>query len=371
MRKVIVMGLSDAVGGVEKYLLNMQKQLKEKVAFLYLVKSSTNMHEQQIKENQGEIVFIPIEEGIVKYIKNLYAVLGKYREITDTIYFNVSEYAHERLIVFIIANHFHYHMIIHAHAAKSEDIPSLFHQYTHRIIEWICRRFVSKYTRLAVSHRAGEFLYGKQSFDFLPAGIDLSQFVFSETVRREMRDQHHCGNRFVIGFVGRLVDIKNPQFAIDVVSELCKLIDRNKILLMIIGDGPLLNSLQAQAKEKELEDQVVFTGSSNQVNRYMQLMDCLIGTSFSEGMPLSFMEAQAASLPCICAKGNYPPEIGVTDLVQMIPLEEGAETWAKAIVSLMEQELHQDRAVRMEKIESSVKCFDQHEIAQTLFGYLK
>lgn len=69
-------------------------------------------------------------------------------------------------------------------------------------------------TRLAVSQRAGLYMYGSQHFDIVPPGIELEKFAFSPEKRIIIRATHHCENCFVVGVVGRLVGVKNYEFAL-------------------------------------------------------------------------------------------------------------------------------------------------------------
>ena len=370
MKEIIVFGLSDTIGGVENYLLILQKQLEQQVRFLFFAESGKNMYAEQIISHHGEMVYIPREEGIRVYIRTLHEKLKEYRKRTDTIYLNVSNYSHERLILLRFAKRLNYKVIIHSHAAKLNRIERVIHRMTHQMIKQLSLRYVDDCVRLAVSQRAGRFLYGNRSFQVLSPGIDLNRFIFDPQVRENHRAQHHCGNRFVVGFVGRMVEIKNPEFAIDVFHELCQIVGKEKALLMMIGDGTLLEAMKQKAAALELKAEVLFLGASDQVNRDLQAMDCLIGTSLSEGMPLNIMEAQAAGLPVICARDRYPREIAVSSLVKMIPLEVGAKAWAEEIVSIMNQEQNIDRAKRLQDLMPSLTCFDQIKVAQSLYEHL-
>ena len=369
MREIIVFGLQDSVGGVENYLLGLQKQLEQQVRFLFFVETGKNMYAEQIALHQGEIIYIPREEGVSAYIRILKEELEKYRKRTDTIYLNISNYSHERLVIFQIAKRLKYLVLIHSHGAKLKQIQSAIHRGTHRIIKQLSLRYVDDCFRLAVSQRAGQFLYGNRSFRVLSPGIDLNRFTFDLQIRKNIRTQYNCKNKFVVGFVGRMVEVKNPEFAIEVIRELCSILGKEKVLLMMIGDGPLMESVRRKAKELGLEERVLFLGASDQVYQFLQAMDCLIGTSFSEGMPLNIMEAEAAGLPVICSKNCYPQEIAVTTFLQMISLEEGAKAWADALYRIS-MENDKDRMKRLEDNAPSIADFDQKRVAQSFYSYL-
>jgi glycosyltransferase involved in cell wall biosynthesis len=104
-------------------------------------------------------------------------------------------------------------------------------------------------------------------------------------------------------FVGRLVEKKGVSYLIEAVSILVR---RNKdVKLNIIGDGPLRESLQAQARELKVDDRVAFAGSvlNEEVPDYLRaarisVMPSVVAASGDqEGLGLVAVEA----LGCGCA----------------------------------------------------------------------
>ena len=114
---------------------------------------------------------------------------------------------------------------------------------------------------------------------------------------------------------------------------------------------------------------MIFTGFTDQVPKYFQAMDCMIGASYSESLSLVSLEAQAAGLPCICAEGRYPQEIAATNLVRMIPLEAGERAWAEAIGKIMRTPGLEEKRMAFQA-ETALKQFDQCYIARRLLQIL-
>ena len=59
MKEIIVFGLSNEIGGVENYLLSLQKQLEQQVRFLFFVEHGENKYAEEIASHQGEVIYIP------------------------------------------------------------------------------------------------------------------------------------------------------------------------------------------------------------------------------------------------------------------------------------------------------------------------
>lgn len=71
--------------------------------------------------------------------------------------------------------------------------------------------------------------------------------------------------------------------------------------MLIIGDGPERVSLERKARECGLEKYVSFLGFRHDVSNLLEQADIYITASRGEGMPLTVLEAMAASLPVVAS----------------------------------------------------------------------
>jgi glycosyltransferase involved in cell wall biosynthesis len=69
---------------------------------------------------------------------------------------------------------------------------------------------------------------------------------------------HNPENKTVLLYVGRLLEIKNIFFLMDVYKEIRK--KHQHIMLAIVGDGPLKEELMQYAIEQDLNEDIVFAG---------------------------------------------------------------------------------------------------------------
>ena len=143
-----------------------------------------------------------------------------------------------------------------------------------------------------------------------------------------------CGNIsddiFVIGHIGRFVETKNHKFIIDVFNEIYN--KNNKAVLLLIGQGPLVEEVKEKVNRLELTNNVIFLGQRNDVNEFYQAFDLFIFPSLYEGLGLVAVEAQAAGLKCVCSK-NVPAEVNVTNNVSFIDLKESSAFWCDKILN--------------------------------------
>ena len=77
--------------------------------------------------------------------------------------------------------------------------------------------------------------------------------------------------------------------------------------LLVVGDGPERDALQALAQGSGAAGRIVFTGTRDDVADIYRLVDALVLPSLSEGMPLVLLEAMSHALPVIAsAVGEVP-----------------------------------------------------------------
>lgn len=330
-KNILVYGISNNRGGVENFLLSLQSQLSTKYRFVFLLDQCECIYKKEIENSGGIIEYFDHKKD--KADRNsIYKILKKYSSTTQILYLNISDLKHENVWLVFLAKMLGYKIVAHSHGAMLSPISSTIHRFFHFVIEKIGRKLLSdkSVTRLAVSSRAGKYIYGELSFQTISAGIDTEKFRFNLLKRDKIRETLGIDDFYVIGFIGRLVDIKNPFFAINVLSGL---LERDqKVFLLMVGDGPLRGDIEAFIGEKNIENNIKITGMINNVNDYLQAIDCVIGTSFSEGFPLAFIEAQVSGAKCICAKENYPAELAKTTLLSFIPISGGCKAWVESII---------------------------------------
>jgi glycosyltransferase involved in cell wall biosynthesis len=124
----------------------------------------------------------------------------------------------------------------------------------------------------------------------IPYGIDHEPYERRDSEATTLRQRF--GPKIVLG-VGRLVYYKGWEYLIKAMSE----VDAS---LLIVGDGPLREELELQAKTQGISDRVHFVGERNHLIPFYQACDVFVLSSIrGEAFGLVQLEAMAAGKPVI------------------------------------------------------------------------
>jgi len=120
-------------------------------------------------------------------------------------------------------------------------------------------------------------------------GVVLDRYVDTQSIR--------VNGEVVFGTVGRLVPVKDQATMLNAFAEVA----RRSVLcrLEILGDGPLRESLELQARALGIAERVHFHGASLDVSSFLERIHVFVLSSVSEGLPLTMLEAMAAGRPVI------------------------------------------------------------------------
>ena len=105
-----------------------------------------------------------------------------------------------------------------------------------------------------------------------------------------------------------------------------------KSVLLLIGDGELFEDIKQKVRDKGFEENVIFTGITNNTSKYMQAMDLFAMPSRYEGLPVVCVEAQASGLDCVLS-GEITREVKFTDNVGFVDIgKENIDKWVDVIL---------------------------------------
>lgn len=210
---------------------------------------------------------------------------------------------------------------VHSHCTQVDDTSNM-RRMIKTAFHTLCRPYVCRNTAkyLACSKVAGEWMFGKSRVDgknykTIYNGVEACQYLYDKDVREQYRREFELEDSFVIGNIGRLSYQKNQDFLLDVFNEYRK--SNTKSRLVLVGTGPLKDELADKINRLGISQFVIMLENRNDVPALLSMMDVLVMPSRFEGLPVTMVEAQMSSLPCIVSS-NITKEAKFTGSVAYI-----------------------------------------------------
>jgi glycosyltransferase involved in cell wall biosynthesis len=136
-------------------------------------------------------------------------------------------------------------------------------------------------------------------------GVPLEEFSRPRTageVRAAREELGIAPDDFAIGTVTRLHESKGNACLVDAARLV--LDERPRARFFVVGEGPLREGLEQQAKALNLGDRFVFSGFARDVPRVISAFDLSVFPSLWEGTPLTVFEALAMGKPIVATDAD-------------------------------------------------------------------
>jgi glycosyltransferase involved in cell wall biosynthesis len=184
-----------------------------------------------------------------------------------------------------------------------------------RIEKWVYQQPRSAHiaqTKLVAEARQKHFGLPEHFFTIQPCGINDALFSRSNVKLDIRRKWNIPAGAFVIATVARLVSWKRVEMVIEAMDRM----DSNTFLL-VVGQGPDRESLEAKAGASSARERIVFAGwspkpspevQSSSVVDWLAAADVFVLTSRIESFGLVYAEAMMLGLPCIGSM-HEPPSV--------------------------------------------------------------
>lgn len=170
--------------------------------------------------------------------------------------------------------------------------------------------YLTDYTRA----RIGPAFGSHPALARLPSGVDPTLFR-PGAGRQEVRRRHGLGNRRVVVCVSRLVARKGQDMLIRALPALRRRVP--EAALLIVGGGPHRGGLERLARENDVAEHVIMTGSvpweelpAHYAAGDVFAMPCrsrLAGLEV-EGLGIVYLEASATGLPVVAGRSGGAPD---------------------------------------------------------------
>jgi len=136
-------------------------------------------------------------------------------------------------------------------------------------------------------------------------GVPLEEFSRDRSAGEIAAARAELGlaaDEFSIGTITRLHDSKGNNFLVEAAAKVVQ--ERPKARFFLVGEGPLLPALEAQARALNLGDRFVFAGFRRDVAATLSAFDLSAFPSLWEGTPITAFEALAMGKPIVATDAD-------------------------------------------------------------------
>jgi glycosyltransferase involved in cell wall biosynthesis len=136
----------------------------------------------------------------------------------------------------------------------------------------------------------------KTQFHVIPGGMDGNKFCPSRSPAK-----------YDLIIVGNLIPRKRVDIFLHIVSMVH--VSHPGIKAVVLGDGPLRESLEFKAKELNLKESVFFAGHQSNVDQWLRLAKIFVLTSETEGLSQAMIQAMLCGLPAVATHVGEAEEL--------------------------------------------------------------
>jgi glycosyltransferase involved in cell wall biosynthesis len=154
----------------------------------------------------------------------------------------------------------------------------------------------------AVAQRLLAFGVPTEKIKTIANGIDVTAFERAQPLPL-LKDE----GSIVVGVVARLDLQKGFEYLLRAARELCKMFPGLKIV--IAGEGPDRSAIEEMIEQYGLQSSVVLAGQQSNMPAVYAAMDIFVLPSLNEGLPMTVLEAMAASKPVIATRVGAIPSV--------------------------------------------------------------
>lgn len=305
-KKICVLHVAEAAGGVERYLETLFKYSKDKVENILVC--SQNYDYEKFKKLADRVIVLKMAHDIepssdIKVERTLRRIIKQLKP--DIVYAHSSKAgAFARIADLGLKNK----VIYNPHGWAFNMQQSAKKKEMYKWVEKISAHFCDKIVCISDAEKESalrEKICKPSKLQVIYNGIDLEEI--EKTVPMSRAQLGIPEDAFVVGMVGRLSKQKAP----DTFVKAAKLI-KEKIpnaFFLMVGDGELRDQIEGLINQYDLGSSFLITGWVDNPTAYMKIMNVGMLLSRWEGFGLVLPEYMACGVPIVATNVDAIPNI--------------------------------------------------------------
>ena len=335
MKKILVVGVSSIVGGIETFFHEVFKEKSKVFDITFLCFDKPCAFADVYVSAGYKVDVMPSRRSNPAFFsRNVKKYLKSHNDF-DYVWINTSSTSIYQFQLYS-KKYTKAKVITHSHGTKFEKSGNWLIHVANMILDTVNYKKVVSNTDLffCCSRAAGIALFGYKKASELCVihnGIDCNKFAYNQDFRNDIRKEFSIDDgALLVGVVGRLSLQKNPMKAIGIFKSVIE--KRSDAKLLVVGAGDMLSKMQEEITALGLDGNVIIAGLRHDVNKIYSALDVLIMPSLFEGLPLTAVEAQCSGVHCVLSD-TITKEVAITDLTSFLALDKADEKWAEIVLA--------------------------------------
>ena len=189
-------------------------------------------------------------------------------------------------------------------------------------------------------------------------GVNFTRFQNEKIDLLGIKDELGVTNfKYIVGMVASLSENKDQNTLLDAAPLILEFFPDT--LFLFIGDGPRRKILSEKVRQTGLNNNVIFLGYRNDVERLMQIFDVAILLTNSdiilEGISNAIIEAMIVGIPVVASQGGGTDEIVKHDVNGVLVPSKNIQKTAEAVIELLKDKPKAKRLSKTAKILATEK----------------
>lgn len=191
----------------------------------------------------------------------------------------------------------------------------------------------------------------KKSIKVIPNFIEIERYAHE--VDEELKSTYAPNGERILVHTSNFRKVKRVG---DIVEVFSKVREQMPVKLLLIGDGPERQNIEARCREMGSCQDILFLGKMRNTERILPVGDLFLLSSETESFGLAALEAMAAGLPVLSTNAGGIPELNEHGVTGYLSDVGDVENMTKNAIELLENpELH---ARFREQAREKAKRFD-------------
>ena len=145
-------------------------------------------------------------------------------------------------------------------------------------------------------------------------GVDEEKFNPNKFNKNELLGKYGLQNekRYILSYICRISEQKRPILLLEIIKKLKQ--KRNDFLILVVGNGNLLEKMKKKASEMGILENIKFLGNIEKTEEIYAISDATINCSIKEGLALTSYESLSMGVPVISANVGGQKELITEDV---------------------------------------------------------